>query len=121
MQKTAPTLGMVVGVVFLTMLVGVGGTYLYQQRNASIDLSPKDWFSDAKGSYFKDPKAPQPSIPWLSAEDLKVLKDPKAANKAAYEKMAREVWEQHQAQQSQGSWVGQPQQPQVDWRKGLKK
>jgi hypothetical protein len=38
---------------------------------------------------------------WLSDEDREVLKDPKAANKAAYDKMNREGWEHSQKQQPQ--------------------
>ena len=85
----------VVGIILLT-LIAAGGTVMYRYRNVSIDLSPNSWLppDDAKA-------ANKPSFPWLSEEDLKVLKDPKAANKAAYEKMTREAWEHYQSQINQ--------------------
>jgi hypothetical protein len=80
MEKTFQTGIMVVGVFLLTMLVAVGGTFLYQNRNASINL------------------------PTLSDEDEKAIKDPKAANKAAYDKMSREAWENAKKVQPQPGW-----------------
>jgi hypothetical protein len=74
---------MAVGVFLITMIVVVGGTWLYQNRNTAIDLPPQGWVSD---------------------EDREVLKDPKAANQAAYDKMSREAWERSQSQQPQNSW-----------------
>jgi hypothetical protein len=82
-QETLHTVSRAVGVLLITLLVGVGGTLLYHNRNAAIDLLPQSWLSD---------------------EDREVLKDAKAANQAAYDKMSREAWERTQSQQPQNGW-----------------
>jgi hypothetical protein len=65
----------------VTIVVVVGITSL--RRGTWIDFVPKEWMSD---------------------EDKKVLKNPEAANKAAYEKMGREAWERSKAAQPQPNW-----------------
>jgi hypothetical protein len=86
-QKSLQTVSLIVGVFLTTMLMGVGGTVLYQNRNA-VNLISKGGLSD---------------------EEIEVLKDPKAANKKYYDKMNKELWQQYQAQQP-------PQQPQSGWQ-----
>ncbi|MFL5242788.1 MAG: hypothetical protein ACJ8FY_11825 [Gemmataceae bacterium] len=82
-EKTLHNASLAVGIFLVALLVGVGGTVLFQKRNASVDVSPKGWISD---------------------EDMKVLKDPEAANKAAYLKMSKDAWQRSRSQQPQPGW-----------------
>jgi hypothetical protein len=84
-EKTLQTVSRGVGSLLLAVVVAVVGSALYQNRDTAIDVATKGWLSD---------------------EDRKVLRNPEAANKAAYEKMAREAWEHSQSQQPQGGRIG---------------
>jgi hypothetical protein len=85
MEKTLQTVSRGVGGLLLAVLVAVGGSLLYQNRDAAINLATKGWLSD---------------------EDREVLRNPEAANKVAREKMAREAWEHSQSQQPQSGRFG---------------
>ena len=74
-EKRLHTIPSLVGVFLFAMLIAVGTKFLCHP-NTWIDLLPQGWLSD---------------------EDRKVLKNPEAANKAAFEKMSREAWEHSQA------------------------
>jgi hypothetical protein len=73
------------GGVFLLVFVAifVGKLFLFQNKNAVIDMAAKSYFSE---------------------EDYKALKDPAAANKAYYEKLGREGWQRSQQQMPQINW-----------------
>jgi hypothetical protein len=81
MQKAFGTIGMAAGVFLLTVLLAAG--WSPAARKAVIDYSAKSFLSD---------------------EDREVLKDPAAANKTAYEKMAREAWQRTPSPLPQNGW-----------------
>jgi hypothetical protein len=80
-EKTLHNAFLILGAFFLTMFVVMGIASL--RTGAWIDLTPKQWISD---------------------EDKQALKNPEDANKAAYEKMSREVWQNAPAVQPQAGW-----------------
>jgi hypothetical protein len=70
LEKTLHNAFLTLGAFLLAAVVGVG---IHAVRTGSwIDYAPKEWLSD---------------------DDKKALKDPAAANKEAYDKMAREAWQ----------------------------
>jgi hypothetical protein len=81
MEKLLRDASVAVGAVLLMVAVAVGVYCL--SHGTWVDLAPKEW---------------------LSEEDKAALKDPEAANKAAYEKMSREAWERSKSVQPQPGW-----------------
>jgi hypothetical protein len=77
-KKGLQTTILMIGVFLITTVFAGGAMLVYEYRDASIDLSP--------GAL-------------ISKDDLKTLKDPKGANKEAWDKLGREANERSQAQQ----------------------
>lgn len=93
MEQTLRTVTLTVGAFLLTVLVVAGGTVLYQNRNASIDLSPRSFLSDEEVEILSDRKGAQSKTfdqlggkTWNGAD-------------TDYVKQSREAWERAQQQQ----------------------
>ena len=91
-EKTLRTATMMVGAFLLTMLVVVGGTVLYQNRNASIDLSPSSFLSKEEVEILSDRQGGQSKT--FDQLGGKSWNGPNTD----YEKMSREAWERAQKQ-----------------------